>query len=161
MVAGAILGALGGAGLARGFELVQAGRRPAVTWGPEFLDRLAVETVVRYLAVAHFGRGRGAYHDAAAPPERQVERWRRHVTGEVTRRSEVWRRAWRELSKDGGEPHVSRRTAKRLRRPLAAAVRAALLADYPEAEDLLGRGLPDEDAGTTDATPSDPGPPPR
>ena len=139
MVAGAILGALGGAGLARGFELVQAERRAAVTWGPAFLDRLALETVVRYLAVAHFGRGRGAYHDAAVPPERQVERWRQLVQDELRAREDSWHRLWRDLDRGQDPSAPGSEPLARLRRHLDAAARAALRAEYPEARDLLSQ----------------------
>ncbi|MDX1630256.1 MAG: DUF3482 domain-containing protein [Thermoanaerobaculia bacterium] len=138
MVAGAILGALGGAGLARGFELVQGDRRPAVTWGPDFLDRLAVQTVLRYLAVAHFGRGRGPYRDAAVPPERQVERWRSRVERELSHRGEAWRGIWNELGEtEEGEPAAA--LLHRLHHLLGDAVRTVLRSEYPEASDLLSR----------------------
>ncbi|HVS02296.1 MAG TPA: DUF3482 domain-containing protein [Thermoanaerobaculia bacterium] len=139
MIAGAILGALGGAGLARGFELAQGSRRPAVRWGAPFLDRLAAETLVRYLAVAHFGRGRGAYQDAARPPARQVERWRSRVQGELRLHEEEMRGVWRELGRAEDPDAAGPQTARRLRAPLTAAARAALLADYPEAYELLRR----------------------
>jgi len=135
MVAGAILGALGGAGLARGFELVQGSRRAAVTWGPAFLERLAADTVLRYLAVAHFGRGRGAYQDAVSPPERQVERWRQRVQAELRREEGAWRRLWRGLA--GAEDPTAATATDRLHRHLGDVVRAVLRADYPEAAELL------------------------
>lgn len=66
-VLGAILGALGGAGLAAGYRLVQGEREPGVSWAPAFLSELCRQTVLRYLAVAHFGRGRGGYEDFELP----------------------------------------------------------------------------------------------
>ncbi|HXJ81747.1 MAG TPA: GTPase domain-containing protein [Candidatus Methylomirabilis sp.] len=67
-VLGAILGALGGAGLAAGYRLAQGDRAPAVSWSGQFLSELCGDAVLRYLAVAHFGRGRGGYADIAMSP---------------------------------------------------------------------------------------------
>jgi len=66
-VLGAILGALGGAGLAAGYRLVQGEREPGVSWAPAFLSDLSRQTLLRYLAIAHFGRGRGGYEDFELP----------------------------------------------------------------------------------------------
>src|SRR5262249_51928145 len=66
-VAGAILGAAGFGGLAWGFEWLGAGETPSVVWSPEFLERLSADTLLRYLAVAHFGRGAGAFRVRPPP----------------------------------------------------------------------------------------------
>ena len=75
MLAGALLGALGGAGVARG---MQRRARPAPTtrmrWDDAFLDALVADALLRYLAVAHYGRGRGEWQASEAPP-----RWREQV----------------------------------------------------------------------------------
>ena len=63
MIAGGILGALGGAALAHGYRMVGGREEPSVTWAPQFLDQLSRQVLLRYLAVAHFGRGRGPYRD--------------------------------------------------------------------------------------------------
>jgi hypothetical protein len=67
MLAGAIVGALGGAGIARGHNLATGVDASSVAWSPEFLDGLVRSALLRYLAVAHFGRGRGAYAESEAP----------------------------------------------------------------------------------------------
>ncbi|MBL0142052.1 MAG: DUF3482 domain-containing protein [Betaproteobacteria bacterium] len=67
IVAGAIAGAVGGAGIARGHNLVRGIEGTSVAWSPEFLNGLVRSALLRYLAVAHFGRGRGAYAQAEAP----------------------------------------------------------------------------------------------
>lgn len=61
VVAGAILGALGGAGLAGGYRMLSGEKTPTVAWSPAFLDELCEQVLLRYLAVAHFGRGRGSF----------------------------------------------------------------------------------------------------
>ena len=76
MLAGAVLGALGGAGLARGVNLAKGKSGASVRWDDAFLDGLVRSALLRYLAVAHYGRGRGDWveseYPAHWPPE--VER---------------------------------------------------------------------------------------
>ncbi len=67
VIAGALVGALGGAGLARGHNMIRGIDASSVAWAPEFLNGLVRSALLRYLAVAHFGRGRGAYAESEAP----------------------------------------------------------------------------------------------
>ncbi|HHY49506.1 MAG TPA: DUF3482 domain-containing protein, partial [Alphaproteobacteria bacterium] len=60
--------ALGAAGLARGYNLVRGGGRSSVSWSDESLDTLAVSALLGYLAVAHYGRGRGDWSASEHPP---------------------------------------------------------------------------------------------
>lgn len=78
LVAGALLGALGGAGLSRGYRLVRGEVTPEVRWSPALLDALARRTVMRYLAVSHSGRGRGAFEESEP-----LEHWRQAVEREL------------------------------------------------------------------------------
>ncbi len=68
MLVGGVIGGLGGAGIARGMNRLAGADRPEVRWSADFLDALARSSVLRYLAVAHFGRGRGKYVEGEAPP---------------------------------------------------------------------------------------------
>jgi hypothetical protein len=98
MLVGGLIGGLTGAGVARGFNRLAAGERPVVRWSDEFLDGLARSSVLRYLAVAHFGRGRGKYVEAEAPPF-----WRAEVEQVFAMHAAhlhaLWQRA-REVSAD-------------------------------------------------------------
>jgi 50S ribosome-binding GTPase/Domain of unknown function (DUF3482) len=67
MLAGAILGALGAAGLAHGVNRVRGLDRSWVTLGEPALQAAAQAALLRYLAVAHFGRGRGGWVEGEAP----------------------------------------------------------------------------------------------
>jgi hypothetical protein len=67
LIAGALVGALGGAGLARGHNLIRGIDASSVAWTPEFLNGVVRAALLRYLAVAHFGRGRGAYAEGETP----------------------------------------------------------------------------------------------
>lgn len=65
---GAIVGALTMAGAAWGFNTTLDRNQPSVQFAPAFLRTLLVSSVLRYLAVAHFGRGRGNFVESEAPP---------------------------------------------------------------------------------------------
>ncbi|MDP3032005.1 MAG: DUF3482 domain-containing protein [Rhodocyclaceae bacterium] len=68
MLIGAVIGALGGAGVAQGINVVRGTTEVALRWDDAFLDGLVIAALMRYLAVAHFGRGRGDWHDREHPP---------------------------------------------------------------------------------------------
>jgi len=80
MLAGAIVGAAGGAGLARAFNLVRGRNEACVRWADEFVASLFSAAVLRYLAVAHYGRGRGDYEASEYPAF-----WREVVAAEAER----------------------------------------------------------------------------
>jgi hypothetical protein len=61
-IAGAILGGLGLGGLAWAYEqLSTKAGEPVVAWSPAFLERVIRDGLLRYLAIAHFGRGAGSF----------------------------------------------------------------------------------------------------
>ena len=68
MLAGGILGALGAAGLARAYNLVRGTEQSWLTWNAEALGSMLDAALLRYLAVAHFGRGRGEWAQGESPP---------------------------------------------------------------------------------------------
>lgn len=68
LLAGGILGALGAAGLARAYNLVRGTEQSWLTWNAEALDSMVDAALLRYLAVAHFGRGRGEWAQGESPP---------------------------------------------------------------------------------------------
>jgi len=68
LIAGGLLGALGAAGLARGVNRVRGTDHSWLAWNAEALDPMLEAALLRYLAVAHFGRGRGDWAQAEAPP---------------------------------------------------------------------------------------------
>ena len=145
MLAGAILGAVGGAGLARGYRMVKGDKLPSVAWSQTFLDSLAAQAMLRYLAVAHFGRGRGEFRDQEAS-----RRWLDAVTAELKSRHSEWQRAWESLTNH--RDALSPENAARRARPLVdRSIRAILLRGYPRADKLLA--LPDsEPVGSPSST---------
>lgn len=68
VLTGGVLGALGAAGLARGFNLMRGSKENVVRWSDEFLHGLVLAALLRYLAVAHYGRGRGEWSASEHPP---------------------------------------------------------------------------------------------
>jgi hypothetical protein len=68
LLAGGVIGALAAAGAARGVNLVRGLERPQLAWDIPVLDALLASALLGYLAVAHHGRGRGAWLDEAPPP---------------------------------------------------------------------------------------------
>ncbi len=125
MLAGAILGALGGAGLARGFQLIKGDKLPEVRWSPVFLERLTSQILLRYLMVAHFGRGRGEFRDQEAS-----HRWQALVAAGLRRHGERWGEAIQAAGQ--GDSAIGR-----LETVLDATLRGILTEGYPEAERWL------------------------
>jgi len=94
-VLGALLGAMGFGGLAWGYRRLGGDADPRIAWSEAFLDRAARDALLRYLAIAHFGRGSGRYEERAAP-----DFWRPSVTAALAERSGECRKAW-ELAQSG------------------------------------------------------------
>jgi hypothetical protein len=66
-VAGAILGASGAKLLARGYNLVRGQAEDGLRWAEPMLITFARLALLRYLAVAHHGRGRGHFAEGEDP----------------------------------------------------------------------------------------------
>jgi len=86
LLAGGVAGALGGAGIARGFNLARGKTESIVRWSDEFMRALVPGAVLRYLAVAHYGRGRGAWSAGETPSF-----WREAVAAAVDRHGDLGR----------------------------------------------------------------------
>ncbi len=64
---GGIVGALTFAGAAWGFNVSTDREQPVMQFSHDFLRTLVSASVLRYLAVIHFGRGRGGFVESEAP----------------------------------------------------------------------------------------------
>jgi GTPase SAR1 family protein len=64
---GSVVGGLTFAGAAWGFNSVTDRNQSTVQFTDEFLRTLVVASILRYLAVIHFGRGRGNFVESEAP----------------------------------------------------------------------------------------------
>jgi hypothetical protein len=89
MLTGAVLGALGGAGMARGVNVVRGTSDTVLRWEDAFLDGLVTAALLRYLAVAHYGRGRGEWEESEYPPF-----WRELVVRRVVAHEQTLAAVW-------------------------------------------------------------------
>jgi GTPase Era involved in 16S rRNA processing len=64
---GTIVGALGGAGLAVGYNQTKAPDGTSVSWSDEAVKNFCIDAILLYLALAHFGRGRGNWAESEYP----------------------------------------------------------------------------------------------
>ena len=121
LLAGGLLGALGAAGLARAVNLVRGTDKSWIAWNGEALHTLLEAALLRYLAVAHFGRGRGEWARAETAPH-----WQPVVQAALAAEAEALERLWQER---GDDPAA---LAARLRPIIDRALRAALQQLYPQ-----------------------------
>jgi len=126
LLAGGVLGALGAAGLARGYNLVRDLDASVVVWSDEALHDLAINALLGYLAVAHYGRGRGDFKPSESPPF-----WRDLVVAVVEAHRADFAAAW---TKRAGADAPALDAA--LRPVLAGCAREVLQRLYPEAAAL-------------------------
>jgi hypothetical protein len=97
MIVGGILGALGATGVAKGVNLASGEDASTMRWSNEFLQRLTVTAILRYLAVAHFGRGRGEWSEGEHPSF-----WQPIVEQAVAAQAESLNRLQRSAAKGEG-----------------------------------------------------------
>ena len=130
LLAGSLLGALGSAGLARCVNLVRGTDRSLVAWKVEALDLIAEAALLRYLAVAHFGRGRGDWTQGEAPPH-----WKDVVADALAPYREALDAAWgeRDPGRDDGVVAATTVLVDRLEPVVSGAAWSALRTLYPEA----------------------------
>ena len=139
LLAGGVLGALGAAGLARGYNLVRGTDRSWLAWSAEAMDGMVEAALLRYLAVAHFGRGRGDWAQSESPPH-----WRELIADALMAEREGLAALWRGRSPKLDNVGEAEALAQALRPPLARAARTALRHLYPGA---LPPGPADDQTG--------------
>jgi len=89
LLAGGVIGALTAAGAARGYNLMRGVETSSLSWDKAVLDDLARSALLSYLAVAHYGRGRGDWVASEHPAF-----WRDAVEAVVAARLESLHRIW-------------------------------------------------------------------
>ncbi|MFO1286337.1 MAG: hypothetical protein U1F25_00385 [Rubrivivax sp.] len=144
MIAGGILGALGAAGLARGINVVRGTGRSFVTWSAAAMGPLVEAALLRYLAVAHYGRGRGEWAEGEAPAH-----WPAAVDAALASHRDDFEPLWKARGEPvpaGGEawrdaqPSAQARLAAAVQPLVAATLREVLAALYPAATAGLAAG---------------------
>jgi Domain of unknown function (DUF3482)/50S ribosome-binding GTPase len=125
LLAGGLLGALGAAGLARGLNVVRGVDQSWVAFSDEALMGAAQAGLLRYLAVAHFGRGRGQWSQGEAPAH-----WGPAVAQALSTQRELMVATWRER---GAPADSAPALAAQLQPLLRSAARDVLRRLYPAA----------------------------
>ncbi|GAA4015289.1 hypothetical protein GCM10022280_12470 [Sphingomonas swuensis] len=131
MVIGSILGALGAGSAARGYNMVRGEQTNAARWSEEAFTGFVRSALLRYLAVAHFGRGRGDWEEAEHPTSWQAA-VQEQVADERTDIRRIWARA-----KDTPLEEL----AAQIERLLGRCSERLLEAFYPEARRLFAGEL--------------------
>jgi GTP-binding protein EngB required for normal cell division len=134
MLAGGVIGALGGAGLARGYNQVKGIDTPTLAWTPEVLDDLTRSALLGYLAVAHFGRGRGEWTEVQ-PPAFWVERIEAALAPQWVKLHAVWEKASKASTTASATISAADSQAE-LKTILLQSSQAVLQSLYPEAGSL-------------------------
>jgi hypothetical protein len=115
---GGLIGAAGAHGLARAFNVASGRDSTQLRWSADFLTGRVTAAVLRYLAVAHFGRGRGDYVQSEYPPH-----WRALVEGEVASRRGAFEVTWVAAVQGEPAPELTTRLEGVLRKVIDAVLR--------------------------------------
>ncbi len=118
---GGLLGAAGAHGLAQAYNLLRGTETSTVRWSHDVLTKLVVAAGLRYLAVAHFGRGRGDFVESGHPAH-----WRPAVEAAVSAETAAYAEVW--TAAEGGE--AAEALAQRLGAVIGRMLRATLAALY-------------------------------
>jgi hypothetical protein len=121
---GGIVGALGGAGAAKAYNLVTGIEGGIVRWSQNFLSHRPAAALLRYLAVAHYGRGRGDWVEGEYPAH-----WRAVVDSVVQQYRAQFDAAWKLADQGASETELNAQLEPALR----AAARETLVRLYPRA----------------------------
>jgi len=130
MIAGGVVGALGAAGLAKGYNMVRGINDIAIQWSEPILLSKVTTALLTYLAVAHFGRGRGNWERSEYPPH-----WLDVVQKTVEENEQRFTRAWKSREK----PDAQQVIAPALNKALNQTARDVLVALYPDSAETLKR----------------------
>jgi len=123
LLVGGVLGALGAAGLARGYNVVRGTERTEIGWTDEVLEGLTASAMLAYLAVAHFGRGRGEWTESEHPAH-----WQEAVRAVLQERRAALAPLWAQRTGPAAEQEL----AGALQAELAQATRQVLARLYPQ-----------------------------
>jgi len=127
---GGIVGALGGAGAAKAYNLAAGVEEGVVRWSPTFLFDRPAAALLRYLAVAHYGRGRGDWVEGEYPAH-----WRDVVQSVLQPYREELAEIWKLAEDDTRATDVNARLESALR----SAARETLERLYPRAAEIFER----------------------
>jgi len=124
---GGVLGAFGARGIATAYNLARGSQDGTVRWSPEFLESRFAAALMRYLAVAHFGRGRGDFVAGLAPTH-----WQETVNAAVQVRRAQLQSVWVIARAPDADSSNTDKTAAALLPIMAASAREVLSHLYPD-----------------------------
>lgn len=127
MIIGGLIGAITAGGAARGYNYVKGDKDPSLRWSNAVFRSLIGNALLRYLAVAHYGRGRGDYEEGEHPAY-----WRTAVETLTEQHSAEITAIW-EQGKTGEAQALTKRAEKLLTK-LATEL---LVQFYPDSSELL------------------------
>ena len=122
---GGVLGAFGARGIARAYNLARGSQDGTVRWSAEFLESRLAAALMRYLTVAHFGRGRGEFVTGLAPAH-----WQETVNEAVRQRRAQLQSVWAGAA--DADSSSTDTTAAALLPIVAASAREVLDTLYPD-----------------------------
>ncbi len=138
LLAGGLLGALGAAGVARGANLMRGGGQSWLGWKDEAMTPMVQAAVLRYLAVAHFGRGRGDWSESEAPAF-----WHAVVAQALAPRAAALAALWSQRGQRLNHGGDAEKLAAALRPLLSETTRRALAMLYPLSQTVTTHTVPD------------------
>ena len=130
MIVGGILGALGAGGAARTYNFARGDETSSVRWSEELLVSMVRSSLLRYLAVAHFGRGRGQWEEGEHPAS-----WQGAVQDAIDAEREALRTIWKRARQGGPEE-----AAPLLQEVLTRSTERLLITLYPACADIFEAG---------------------
>ena len=123
--AGAGLGALGAAGIARGYNVYNGKDGTTISWDDAGLNKILKESLLLYLAVAHYGRGRGDWSRAEHPAH-----WSSTIEAAVARQPVPLAAIWADRKAPAGCDGLERRLVG----IIDNALRSTLSQLYPDSQ---------------------------
>jgi hypothetical protein len=127
-IAGMIVGGATTYALAKGYNLTQTGQN-MVRWSEaQFFDQVK-SIIMLYLAVSHFGRGRGAWQD----PVNNPAHWQKVVDGVMERKRADWHSLW----KNGGLESEADVVSRKLSKLTGASLESIFTELYPDSDAIF------------------------
>ena len=125
---GGVLGAMGAAALAKGYNVYTHKNRKMVGWSGESLAEAFGKSVMLYLSIAHFGRGQGQWRRKEDPTD-----WTEAANEVLRRDGERLKRLWADVGATGKSQPLEAEYETEVRHFL----REVLLRLYPESSTVL------------------------
>lgn len=127
-IVGMLLGGTTTYALAKGYNLTQTGQN-MVRWTESHFQGQLKFIVMLYLAVSHFGRGRGSWKD----PVNNPAHWEAVVDGTLTEMNDDWKKIW----KRGGASADPEKVAAPLRKTLRRLLLRVFEELYPDSSEIF------------------------